>query len=187
MIKKEDYINIGNTGRAHGLLGELACKLTVDIADWIADEEGRAFLMLEEHGLLIPFRIEGHRTKAGDVDLIKFAGLDSKEEAERWIGVPIWLAREVVDETEEGSPLDDYARLVGYQVFDAVSGGFVGEVVSVDQSTLNTLLILERTGGDELLLPLAAELIAALDEATRRLTLMIPEGLLTDEAEYDIH
>lgn len=186
MIKKEDYINIGNTGRAHGLAGELACRLTVDIESWIVEEEGRAFLMLEEHGLLIPFRIEGYRTKSEDVDLIKFVGLDTKEEADRWGNASVWLKKEVVMQGAEDSPRDNFALFVGYQVYSADSSTFIGEIVDVDETTMNTLIAVRTPQSEELLLPLASELIASTDEETRRLTLIIAEGLLTDEATYDI-
>lgn len=187
MIKKEDYLNIGHTGRSHGLAGELACKLTVDIADWIADEEGRAFLMLEEDALLIPFRIEGHRIKSGDVDLIKFAGVDTKEAADLWSGRAVWLHKEVLGEDDRESPWDDYALFLEYEVCDAQSTQVLGKIVDVDETTINTLITVRGKEGEELLLPLAEELIASVDEATKRLTLIVPEGLLTDDAQYDIH
>lgn len=187
MIRKEDYLHIGNTGRTHGLLGELACKLTVDLADWISDEDGRAFLMLEENGLLIPFRIEGYRTKSGDVDLIKFAGVNTKEEAEWWSNIPVWLAKDVVDEDRDESPLENFALFTGYQLYSAADSTLIGEIVDVDESTINTLLAVKTVEGGELLFPLAQELITSIDEDARHLTLIIAEGLLSDDAHYDIH
>ncbi|MDO4707707.1 MAG: 16S rRNA processing protein RimM [Porphyromonadaceae bacterium] len=187
MIRKEDYLHIGHTGRAHGLSGELACKLTVDIKDWIEDEEGRAFLMLEQDGLLIPFRIESHRTKSEEVDLIKFAGISSKEEAERWGNTPVWLIKDVMADMVEDSPLDDFALFLGYEVYARDTSRFLGEIVHVDETTMNTLITVQSVERGELLLPLAGELISSVDEQARRLVLIIPDGLLTDDAPYDIH
>lgn len=185
MIKKENYKHIGHTGKPHGLIGELATKLTVEINEWIATEE-QPFLMLEENGLLIPFRVEGHRSKGGDIDLIKFSGLHSKEDAEHWSNTPIWLNNEYLDDEEGNDPWEDYTQLIGYQIIDANSQCLIGTVISVDESTMNTLLVVDRGQGEEVLLPLAEELITALNEIEKTLILIIPKGLLDNDAEYDI-
>lgn len=186
MLKKEDFQCIGTLGRSHGLSGELTAKLSVDLGELTEDAEDPLFLMLEERGLLIPFRVEGLRSKAGDIDLIKFAGLDDKEHAEHWVGTPIWLDRAYLDESAISSDLLEYRDLVGYEVLNAEDGSSVGRLISIDESTINTLALVECPTGQELLLPLAESLIQELDSDQKLLRLTIPLGLLDDSAPYDI-
>ena len=71
MLRKEDFEYIGTLGRAHGIQGEVAAKLSVDLSGlWEQGEATSLFLMLEERGLLIPYRVLGLRSKGGDIDLL---------------------------------------------------------------------------------------------------------------------
>lgn len=180
MIKKEDYEYIGSIGRAHGLQGELSAKLTVDLEPLVEGDEP-LFLMMEEQGLLIPMRLESWRTKAGDIDLIKFWGIDNPEAAEAYVGRPLWLSKQYF-ELEDGSAavdLLDFVHYVGYGVIDAETNTFIGTIIDVDDTTLNTLLSVERDGeGGELILPIARELIECIDPDQKLLHLHIPSGLL---------
>lgn len=185
MLKKEDFECIGTLGRSHGLSGEITAKLSIDISNLIEDEEA-LFLMLEEHGLLIPFRVEGLRSKAGDIDIIKFSALESKEAAERWVNTPVWLDKAYLSEAEDVTDLLEYAHFVGYNLLDAESNQLIGTITEVDETTINTLITVERTTGEELILPIADELLAGIDVAQRTISLIIPAGLLDDSAEYDI-
>ena len=59
----------------------------------------------------------------------------------------------------------------------------MGEVTEVDNSTINTLFVVDRQG-EELLIPAQEELIVDLDRKHRVITVDLPEGMLAlDEAE----
>lgn len=182
MIKKEDFVAIGQVGKAHGLQGELSCKLSVDISELIAEEED-FFLMLEEQDLLIPYRVVAHRSKAGEIDLLHFAWVNSKEEAELLTNRKIWLSREYMPDEELSDDPYDFERYIGFEVYDEEEHSLVGRVQEVDSSTINTLLYIERTNGEELILPIADELLASYNDEERWLSLHIPQGLLNDDAE----
>lgn len=186
MLDKDQFEQIGSVGRTHGIHGEVSMRLDIELAALIEAEE-RAFLMLEEDGLLIPYAIESHRSKAGDVDLVRFAGITTKEQAERLVGMPVWLDRDYIGEDEPSLDPTDWQRYIGYQLYDASTQELVGEVVDMDDSTLNVLLVVERPDGEELLLPIADELLASVHDDELSLWLHIPLGLLDDSAQYDIH
>ena len=93
MLEKEDFENIGYVQRTHGIQGELACKTTVDLS-FISEDEDRYFLMLEEQGLLIPYAVEGFRTKTDEIDLISFGGIETKDKAETLFVSSLWLSRD---------------------------------------------------------------------------------------------
>lgn len=180
MLQKEDFEHIGFVGRAHGVQGEVACKLSVDIKEAFAEEQGRLFLMLEEQDLLIPYRVASHRSKAGDIDLIRFDGIDTKDLAENLTNRPIWLSREYLGEPELSDDPYDYTRYQGFSIYDEETDSLVGEIVDIDDSTLNTILYIERPDGDELILPIADELFVGYDDESRVIVLRIPRGLLDD-------
>lgn len=180
MLHKDDFEQVGTLGRPHGLQGEISARLTVDLSSLIQDDQPPLFLMLEEDGLLIPFRLEGWRTKAGDIDLLKFADIDDCKCAEGYIGRAVWLDKEYlsVDE-EEAIDLFDFAHYVGYAVHAAATGEYIGIVSAVDETTINTLLLVSREGDEqELILPIAHELLEGVCPESKTLRLQIPDGLL---------
>ena len=54
----------------------------------------------------------------------------------------------------------------------------MGEIHSVDDSTINTLFELVTANGDDILIPASDELITNVDTEHRQLTMQLPEGLL---------
>lgn len=189
MLTKEQFERIGVIGRAHGINGEVSMRLEVEIAPLLEEGE-RLFLMLEIDGLLIPFAVEQHRYKAGDVDLVRFSGIATKEQAEALVGLSVWLDKDYIGEAELSSDPYEWSRYQGYRVEDARTGAYIGTITHVEDSTLNTLLYVLPEGADEsgeILLPIAEALLVAYDDQAQSIKLAIPEGLLDDTAEYDIH
>lgn len=188
MLNKENFEPIGTLGRSHGLSGEISARLNVDISALWGDEDERLFLMVEENSLLIPFRVEGLRSKAGDIDIIKFVGIDSKEAAESWSNSPVWLDKDYLCADESDEEDLGFAHFVGYTLRDAATDQVVGRITAVDESTLNTLLVVERADmADEVFVPIADELLIGINVEKKEIALTIPVGLLDDTAEYDIH
>lgn len=183
MLVKEDFEHIGFVGRSHGVQGEVACKLNVDLSVALEEDADNFFLMLEEQGLLIPYRVVSHRTKAGDIDLIRFDGITNKDDAENLTNRPVWLSREYLGEAELSDDPYEYSRYVGFSVYNDADKTLVGTVTEVDDSTLNTLLYIDRPSGDELILPIADDLFVGYNDEERLLMLRIPEGLLDDSGE----
>ena len=71
---------------------------------------------------------------------------------------------------------DEEPDFTGWQVLD--HGTPVGEVSGGEPIPGNPCLYLRRPGGDEVLIPLHPDFIAAVDEDCRILSLNLPEGLL---------
>lgn len=179
MLHKKDFVQIGVVGRTHGIQGEVAIKLSVDLSGLLEEGE-RVFLMLEEEGLLIPYAIESHRSRSGEVDLIRFAGIHRLEEAERLVGKAVWLEKSYMAEDELSQDPYEWSRYVGFEIYDAETRALVGRVLEVDERTLNVLLFVETPSGEELVLPIAEELLLGVDDQERTCTLRIPRGLLDE-------
>ena len=176
MLSKEDFEFVGTLGRAHGIQGEVSAKLSVDLSGLWEGADTSLFLMLEEQGLLIPYRVL--RAKGDEIDLITFSGITTKEEAEALTGRPVWLDRDYLSD-EEAEELFELQHYVGYELYDASSDASIGVIEEIDDSTLNTLFLRVRTHSDEeLVLPISEELVDRLDITEHRLYLHIPAGLL---------
>lgn len=68
---------------------------------------------------------------------------------------------------------------------EEIHHGHLGEVTDVDDSTLNTLFIVDRQG-EELLIPAQEDFIVDIDQQHKVITVDLPQGLLNlDEAEEE--
>ena len=178
MLHKEDFEHIGTLGRAHGIQGEVAAKLSIDLSGlWEQGGANSLFLMLKERELISPYPVLGLRSKGGDIDLLTLSGITTKEAADQLSGRSVWLDKAYLEDEEAGD-LIDLHHFVGYELYDAQQGTLVGAITALDDTTLNTLLRVEPPSGGELIVPIADELIEHVEVGAHRLYLFIPDGLL---------
>lgn len=169
MIRKEDVYKIGVLGKPHGVRGEINFNFTDDSFD----NEEVDFLLFLLDGILVPFFIEEYRFRSDDTAIIKLEGIDTNEQARAYSGTEIYLP---LDHLEEDDSIPSWNFFVGFEVVD-IHHGRLGTVAHVDDSTLNTLFVIEGPQG-EILLPAHEAFITALDRKKRKLTVDIPDGLL---------
>ncbi len=170
MIKKEEIYKIGVLTKPHGIKGEVSFFFTDDVFDRVDCD----YLICLMEGIFVPFFIEEYRFKTDTVALVKFEGIDTAEQARRFTNVEVYFPLHLaVETTDEGL---SWPYFVGFEVVD-VNHGKLGHVVAVDDSTANTLFIIEH-GGRELLVPAHEEFIKELDHEQRRMLLQMPDGLL---------
>lgn len=170
MIKKEEVFKIGVINKPHGVKGEVSFSFTDDIFDRVEDCD---YLILMMDGILVPFFWEEYRFKSDNVALVKFEGIDTAERAKMFTNVEVYFPKKYMEEQDE---ITSWNFFVGFQVND-VRHGALGEIVDVDDATMNVLFVIEKEG-EELLLPAHEEFILDLDKKNRVLTVEIPEGLL---------
>lgn len=167
MIQDNEVIRIGYFSKTHGKQGSLQCQVEHDL---IADADP-AFVVLRLDGILTPFRLDDWREKNSEAYILTLQDVESEEKAQRFVGTEVnLLRRDITEHTEEAITMED---LIGFQVFDAEKG-FVGEIEDVDESTINTLLLLS---GD-VVVPLHEDFLVDIDYTTRKLTLALPEGMI---------
>ena len=171
MIKKESVYKIGKIGKPHGVDGEVSFHFDDDVFD----RTDADYLVLDIDGILVPFFIDEYRFKTDETALVRFSDIDTQDKARTLTGCEVYFPREHSD--SDGDSLS-WAEIVGYHVVDARSGNTVGEIRSVDDSTINTLFELVTTEGNDLLVPASDELISAVDTNGRTITMRLPEGLM---------
>lgn len=167
MIKKEEVYKIGRLGKTHGVRGEISFLFDDDVFDRVDAD----YLILEIDGILVPFFIEEYRFKTDSNALMKFDGIDTQERARELTGCDVWFPRALAESDEDGI---SWAAIIGFDIIESESGKTVGRIASVDDSTINILFCLE----DGRLIPASEELIIAIDQQARTITMQLPEGLL---------
>lgn len=168
MIRPEEVYRIGRIGKAHGVKGEVTLLFDDDIFDRVDAD----YLVLEVDGILVPFFIEEYRFRSDTTALMKFEDIDTQERARELTNCDVYFPRDL-------TPLDDEDELrwsffVGFDIVDAKTGKTVGTIARVDDQTVNVLFELE----DGTLVPAAEELITAVDQKGKTITIALPEGLL---------
>ena len=177
MIKREEVYKIGVLNKPHGIHGELQFTFTDDIFDRVEAE----YLICMIDGILVPFFMEEYRFRSDTSALVKFEGIETAEQARAFTNVEVYFPiKHVTDDSGTGELTWNF--FVGFRVEDLCHGE-LGEVAEVDDSTANTLFVVEGKSG-ELLLPACEEFIVGVDREHRVLTMNLPQGLLApDEAE----
>ena len=171
MIRPEEVYPIGKFTRTHGVQGEMALSFTDDVFDRV----DCPYLICSMDGILVPFFIEEYRFKSDTVALIKFERIDTSEAASIFTNKEVYFPKSYADQAEDGEYSWQY--FIGFDTEDATYGR-LGELVDVDESTVNTLFVVERLDGDELLIPAQEAFIEDIDHNERIIKFNLPEGLL---------
>jgi len=167
VIKEEDVYKIGRLGKTHGVRGEISFLFDDDVFD----RTDADYLILRVDGILVPFFIEEYRFKSDANAIVKFDGIDTQERARELTGCDVYFPRSLA-EGDEGDI--SWSILVGFDILEVQSGKVVGRIAAIDDATMNILFELE----DGRLVPASEDLITAIDQEARTITMHIPEGLL---------
>lgn len=106
---------------------------------------------------------------------MKFEDIDTAERARELTGCEVFFPREKADSDEANI---SWAEIIGYTVVNSADGKAVGTISAVDDTTINVLLSVADSNGDEHLIPISEDLMAGMDKKERTITLNIPDGLL---------
>lgn len=174
MIRETDVFKIGKLAKPHGVKGEISFLFDNDIFDKV----DCPYLICLIDNIYVPFFVEQYRFKGKDTALITFEDIDSEEKARRLSGLEIFFPKKYLADVE-GEEDDDYSwsYFLGFKIIDSVAGE-IGEVVAVDETTMNTLFCVEKSNGEEIIIPASEDLIGEIDEDNEILYMNLPDGLL---------
>ena len=173
MIKREDLIKIGHFNKPHGIKGEISFTFTNDIFD----ESECGFFICEIDGIFVPFVVEEYRFRSNTTALIKLQGIETDIQAKLFTNVDVYFPKQFINENESSRDITSWDYFIGYTLVDDNSGE-IGVITDVDETTINTLFIVERVGEGELLIPVSEELVKGIDIGNREIRLALPEGLI---------
>ena len=167
MIREKEVYKIGKLGKTHGVKGEISFLFDDDVFDRVEAD----YLVLCVDGILVPFFLEEYRFKSDSTAIVKFEDIDTQERARELTGCDVYFPRDLADDDDGELSL---SFLVGFDLVEASSGKSIGRIASIDDSTINLLFELE----DGTLIPASDDLITAIDQQARTITMHLPEGLL---------
>lgn len=168
MLRKEDFIYFGKFLKPHGTKGEITLE-----SDSIALGEDCDFVACEVDGILVPFFFESIRPKNNDAVIVKIERIDSAEKAAFLTNRSAYIPKEWAEESD----ILSWGYFKGFRAADSTVGE-IGEIVDVDESTINTLFVIEN-GKSEILVPVQEEFIADIDHDRKTILFKLPEGLVT--------
>lgn len=171
MIRQEDVYKIGVLGKPHGVKGEIQFRFTDDVFDQCDTD----YLILDMEGILVPFFMEEYRFRSDEVALMKFCDIDSEQRAREFTGIEVYFPRAIAEENKEDL---SWAQIIGFTLLDSKTQKVVGEIMSVDETTINLLFDVKTQNGEEILIPANEELITNVDAEQRNIEVDIPNGLL---------
>ena len=171
MIRPEEVYCIGKFTRTHGVQGEMSLSFTDDIFDRV----DCPYLVCSMDGILVPFFIEEYRFKSDSVALIKFERIDTSEAAAIFTNKEVYFPKSYAEQDEDGEYCWQY--FIGFNTEDS-QHGHLGQLVDVDESTINTLFVVERPNGKELFIPAQEAFIEDIDHTERIIKFNLPDGLL---------
>ncbi len=168
----KDYLIIGKLGGAHGVRGEVkVIPLTDDVRRFsslkkcmILDEKEH----IKENREVEKSRVDASRT------LVKFKGIDDRDEVSKLTGYYIGVSREDAVKLPEGRYF--ISDLIGLVVVDE-SRGDLGTIKDIINSGASDIIIVKRKGKNELLIPYLNAIVKSVDLSSGKMDVVLPEGL----------
>jgi 16S rRNA processing protein RimM len=168
----DDLIIVARTVRTRGLKGELVADVLTDFPERF--ERVDELTGVGPTGERQQLKLENYWFQ-NDRMVLKFAGYDSIEAAKALVGYELGLPEAERVELAEGEYYD--WELAGCAV-ENQSGQSVGTVREVMRTGGVELLVVEQEGQGEVLIPMAAAIVIAIDISSRKIVIDPPEGLL---------
>lgn len=167
----DEYLLLGKIAKAHGLRGEVKVFLHSGQPENIRNY--KELLLVDRTGKLLgPLSVLRSRAQ-GKIAIVQFASIVSRSQAEEMEGLEVMLAKVDLPETAA----DEYYlyQYIGKVVID-LTGKVLGKVEDIFRNGVQDVLVVRRVGGEEILIPVAKEIIV--DETAEELTIDPPPGLL---------
>ncbi len=171
-MQPDDYYQLGYIVKPHGLQGELNFFLDVDFPEDYQNLES-VFLLLPKAGTLVPFFVE-HISIQDNKTIVKFEDINSIEQAEDLIKAEVYLPLNQLPTLTDEQYY--YHEIIGFTVQDK-QAGTLGIVKDVYGSNSQDLIAMEYKQ-QEVLIPIADDVVLEVNKAEKLVITDLPEGLL---------
>ena len=168
---KQEYFEIGQIVNHFGIKGMVKVN---PFTDDISQFEKLKSILLVKDGKLSEVEIEETKYSKNQV-LLKLKGIDTVEEAEKYRGCYLKIARS----NSKKLPKDTYfiADLLGLTVYTD-ENILLGKVEDINNSGANDIYVIKSEDGKQILLPGTKEVIKQIDLEQERITVHIIKGLI---------
>lgn len=164
-----DCIPIGKIARTHGNEGFVLVNLSSDYNSVCKEIE---YVLLEIQHKLVPFFIQSCKTKGG-ATYIQFDDITTTQLAETICGYTLFVPSNLITEQESENHTHE---LLGYSLHSDKE--YIGAITDVMEYSMNVVLAVETSNNQEILIPFSSELLIEIDSENKKLTLIIPDGIL---------
>ena len=173
-----DFVKIGRLLKTFGTEGDLRCQIGDEYEHLL---EVNRFVFVEIDGLKVPFQIRkvAHHHKP----LIAFTDVDTELQAKplrnQWLYVNPDDFPDKMMEVSPGTPLR-YSFLIGYKVsiLGSPMKGIVKRVAEFPAQEM-AFVAFQKDQLDEMMIPLAGDLITTIDKANKEILFDLPQGMFT--------
>lgn len=168
---KQEYFEIGQIVNHFGIKGMVKVN---PFTDDISKFEELKTILLEQNKKLTEIQIEEVKYSKNQV-LLKLKGIDTVEEAEKYRGCYLKIARKDAKKL----PKDTYfiADLIGSTVYTE-EGVLLGKVQDIYNSGASDIYVVKDDNGKQILLPAINEVIKDIDIEQEKITVHLIKGLI---------
>lgn len=174
MATSKDKVILGKIGAAHGVRGEVRVKTFT--ADPLGLSQYGPLMISESQALEIT-----HIREAKTVVIVRFKGLESRDEVEALKGRQLYIHREALPEPDEESSEFYYSDLIGLEI-KASHGAVLGKVSAVYDYGAGDLLELHLKDGRKIPIPFTHDFVPVVNVNEGYVIIDPPEGLIEDLA-----
>ena len=197
MINRDELVQIGHFKKPHGIKGEITFSFTYatagskrypQLTDVMAGStRNPLFFICEIDGIFVPFCVEDYRFISDSTAYVQLKNIDSDQKARLLAHKEVFFPKDSINEEIENDSFS-WNYFIGFTLIDEQLKK-IGRIIDVDETTINTLFIVERENviagltrnpliNEEILIPAVEEFIIQIDENKKELTVALPEGLV---------
>lgn len=168
---KQEYFELGQIVNHFGIKGMVKVN---PFTDDISQFETLESILVEKAGKLLNMQIEETKYSKNQV-LLKLKGIETVEEAEKYRGCYIKIARKDAKKL----PKDTYfiADLIGLPVYTD-ENVLLGKVEDIYNAGANDVYVVKSEDGKQILLPGTSEVLKQIDLEQEKITVHIIKGLI---------
>lgn len=165
----DGYVCIGKITKTHGYNGSVTVSLDVDYPE---DFEEMESVFLEYNGKLVPFFVK-EASYAGKTNLrILFEDYKTDKSIGEFVGCSMYLPDDLLPAKSDSSQ-----EFNGFIIYNTETGEKIGTVIGIEENPAHPLFIV-KFGSKEIMIPAVEQLITSIDPKSKKISILIPEGLL---------
>ena len=170
-MKKEACFYLGKIVKKYSFKGELLAKLDTDEPELYEHLDA---IFIDIRGRLIPYFIEHSQLHKSDLLRLKFEDVETEEDADILLKSDLYLPLAALPKLEGNKFY--FHEVIGFTMTDT-NFGIVGTIQSINDSTAQSLFVLDRDG-KEILIPMNDQFIIEVNRQDKTILVDTPEGLI---------
>lgn len=170
-MRKEDCFYLGKIAKKFSFKGEVLIYLDTDEPELYENMES---VFVDFNKNLVPFFIKNSSLHKNDFLRVRFEDVDSEEEADKLIGLEVYLPLSMLPKLEGNKFY--FHEVIGFEIEDKRLGVF-GKIISINDSSAQPLFEVVN-GSVEILVPMIDQFLVKIDRVNKKVIMDLPEGLV---------